>query len=93
MVMPLHMALADTAFGPETTILLGAAFDAVWEALQASGSLLTESQNAASTREAIAKHLIAMVQRGERNRDRLIEDVLGQVKICRPDSTEGAPCH
>ena len=66
----------DDAFDTETTRLLGAAFDAAWEAVLASGSAPLDARRANAVREALAKRIIERVRHGERNQQRLVEDAL-----------------
>src|SRR5262245_3004090 len=75
-VMPIRALLANRAFDPETTRLLGSTFDAAWKSVEAAGTLSTEKGYATSLRELLAKFIIAMVEQGERNPDRLIERAL-----------------
>ena len=63
--------LSNAAFDSEDTELLGAGFEAAWEKLNAAGSALVEGSEAALTRELLAKRIIEMAKRGERNPDRL----------------------
>jgi hypothetical protein len=74
--MPMVALLSDAAFDSETTELLGAAFEAAWEKVNAAGSALAEGPEAASTRELLAKRIIELAKRGERNLDRLVESAL-----------------
>src|SRR5262245_8965539 len=74
-VMPRRALLANRAFDPETTRLLGSTFDAAWKSVEASDSLPAD-KHATSMRESLAKFIIAMVEQGERNPDRLIERAL-----------------
>jgi hypothetical protein len=75
-VMRMVALLANAAFDSETTELLGAAFEAAWEKANAAGSALAEGSDAALTRELLAKRIIEMAKRGERNPDRLVENAL-----------------
>jgi hypothetical protein len=74
--MPLVPFLANSGFDPEATSLLGAAFEAAWQAVKASGSALADATHAAATRELLARRVIEMGRRGERNHDRLVEAAL-----------------
>jgi hypothetical protein len=74
-VMRMVALLANAAFDSETTELLGAAFEAAWEKLKTAGTL-AEGSDAALTRELLAKRIIEMAKRGERNPDRLVENAL-----------------
>jgi hypothetical protein len=79
MVRPINLLLANKAFDAETTQLLGSAFDAAWAT--ASNGLLLDQQHAASMRELLAKFIIATVEQGERDPNRLIEKALLRLKI------------
>ena len=70
----------------ETTQLLGRAFEAAWEKVKTSGSALAEESEAALTRELLAKRIIEMAKRGERNADRLVENALDHLARSRATS-------
>ena len=74
--MPLVSLLANKAFDAETTSLLGSTFDAAWERAETSNSLPIDKEHVLSMRELLAKLIIGMVERGERNPNRLIESAL-----------------
>ena len=78
--MPMNLVL-DKAFDNETTQLLGSAFDAAWETAKASNGSLLDERHAASMRELLAKFIIATVEQGERDPNRLIEKALLRLKI------------
>jgi hypothetical protein len=84
--MPMVSLLSDAAFDSETTQLLGAAFEAAWEDVKTSGSALAEGAEAASTRELLAKRIIEIAKRGERNPDRLVEIALDHLARSRAAS-------
>jgi hypothetical protein len=86
-VMGMVALLADAAFDSETTELLGAAFEAAWQKLNAAGSALAEGSDAALTRELLAKRIIEMAKRGERNPDRLVENALDHLARSQATST------
>jgi hypothetical protein len=73
--------LANTAFDAETTRVLGSAFDAAWERAEASNILPTEKGQVASMRESLAKFIIAAIEQGEREPNRLIEKALLRLGI------------
>ena len=77
--MPVDTLLANKAFDAETTHLLGSAFDAAWEEVKISNGRLTDERHAASNRELLAKCIIEMVDQGERNPYRLIENALSRM--------------
>jgi hypothetical protein len=68
------------AFDAETTRLLGAAFDAAWEAVLASGLPPVDARNAPALRDALARHVIETVRKGERSQQRL---VAGSLRLLR----------
>jgi hypothetical protein len=72
--MPIVALLQKAAFDPETTQTLTTAFDKAWDKFKSSGSALAEDGCAPSTRALLAKQMIEMAQRGERNIDRLVEN-------------------
>jgi hypothetical protein len=78
--------LSNAAFDSEDTQLLGAAFEAAWEKLNAAGSALAEGSEAALTRELLAKRIIELAKRGERNPDRLVEIALDHLARSRAAS-------
>jgi hypothetical protein len=65
----------DAAFDSETTGLLGSAFEAAWERMKTDPGLADEG-HAAVVRELLAKHIIELGRRGERDHDRLVEGAL-----------------
>jgi hypothetical protein len=67
---------SNAAFDSEDTELLGAAFEAAWEKLNTAGNELAEGAEAALIRELLAKRIIELAKRGERNPDHLVEMAL-----------------
>lgn len=59
------------ALDPETNIIIGRAFDAAWLKLVASGTAGSDE-----VREALARRIIDMAQRGERDMASLRDDAL-----------------
>jgi len=78
--------LSNAAFDSEDTELLGAAFEAAWEKLNTAGSALAEGSEAAVIRELLAKRIIELAKRGERNPDRLVENALDHLARSRAAS-------
>ena|SRR5215216_557121 len=70
---------ANSAFDPETVNVLAAAFDTAWRVISKSGSPLAADPQAASARDLLAKRIIEMVQRGERDPHRLVDDALAHL--------------
>jgi hypothetical protein len=79
--MPIVLLLADTAFDPDTVALLASAFDTAWDTVKKSGSPLAADGQAASTRELLAKRIIEMGQKGERDGQRLVHDALAHLGV------------
>ena len=71
--MPMAKLLSRRAFDPETTSLLGAAFDKAWQTVRTSGA---DEKHAAATREILAKNILAAGHRGDRDIDQLVEEAL-----------------
>jgi hypothetical protein len=71
--------LREDAFDPKTVAILGAAFDAAWDAVQKSGSLLGSEAQAPVTRERLAIRIVEMGKKGERDHRRLVEDALAHL--------------
>ena len=81
--MPIDSFLENAAFDLETTALLASAFDSAWDTVKKSGSPLAANENAASTRNLLAKRIIKMGQQGERDRQRLVDDALAHLTVAR----------
>jgi len=65
--------LANESFDPEAVEILSAAFDDAWEKVKQSGGTFARPAYERGAREVLAKHIIEMAQRGERDRRRLSE--------------------
>jgi hypothetical protein len=74
--MPIHSLSTNNVFDAETTKILASAFDAAWEEIKTSDGLPAGERRAVETRELLAKHIMAMAQRGERNPNRLMKNAL-----------------
>jgi hypothetical protein len=59
------------AFDPETTHILSQAFDGAWQSLRETGHIATAPFKADATREHLAKRILELAQRGERDPIRL----------------------
>ena len=91
--MPVVPFLADAAFDAGETRLLGEAFEAAWQAIQRSGSTLADETQAASTRALLAKRVIEMGRRGERDHNRLVEAALLHLAKSRSVSDIATPAY
>jgi hypothetical protein len=59
--------VSNTSFDPETLNLLSDAFEDAWLKIQRSGNRLARPGYANVMREVMAKHIIHLAQRGERD--------------------------
>lgn len=71
--MPIIPLLANTSFDPEAVEILSAAFDEAWETIKRSGSTMARPAYERGAREVLAKYIIEMAQRGERDKRQLSE--------------------
>jgi hypothetical protein len=85
-MMRMVALLSKAAFDSEDTEVLSAAFEAAWEKLNAAGGALAEGSEAALTRELLAKRIIELAKRGERDPDRLVESALDHLAKSRATS-------
>lgn len=74
--MPMIRLLANSAFDPEATERLGAAFDEAWQVLETAGGRLADEAHAAATREILAKTIILLGKSGEQDVTRLVHGAL-----------------
>ena len=65
--------LANSSFDPEAVEVLSDAFEDAWARLKQSGSTFTRPAYELGAREVLAKCIIDMAQRGERDRRQLTE--------------------
>ena len=68
--------LAQSAFDPETIDTLVSVFEAAWRKVEQSGSKLASPGYKRAAQEIIAKRIIEMAQRGERNPEELADDAV-----------------
>jgi hypothetical protein len=74
--MPIHSLSMNNVFDADTMKILASAFDAAWEEIKTSDRSHAGERHAKATRELLAKHIMALAQRGERNSNRLIKNAL-----------------
>jgi len=86
-VSPNFLLSVSEGFDDEMVALLGSAFEAAWQSLQASGSRLTEP-NVASTREDLAKCILVLAKRGKRDRHQLVEKALALLAESNPETPQ-----
>ena len=77
--MPIDSLLENAAFDLDTTALLASAFDSAWDTVKKSGSPLAANHQAAWAREVLAKRIIEMGKKGERDPQRLVDDALAHL--------------
>ena len=66
------------AFGPEIISILEHALDGAWQRLEGKGHL---NGDAEAARTVLAKHIVDMAKKGERDRQRLIEGALARLRL------------
>jgi hypothetical protein len=76
--------LMEKSFGPEAIHAMGAAFDSAWQDLEASGNIFSSRFTADWARKNIAKRILTMVLRGERDPDHLSDDALAHLAQVLP---------
>jgi hypothetical protein len=78
--MPIIPLLAQSAFEPETIETLVSVFEAAWRKVEQSGSKLASPAYRGAAREIIAKRIIEMAQRGERDSNTLADDAVAYLE-------------
>jgi hypothetical protein len=76
LVRPAFPLSVSEGFDDEIVDIFGSAFEGAWQSLQVSGSRLTHEPHIASTRELLARCILALGKRGERDRNQLVEKTL-----------------
>ena len=72
--------LAESAFDPETIETLVSVFETAWRKVEQSGSKLASPAYERAAREIIAKRIIEMAQRGQRDPSELAEDAVSYLE-------------
>jgi hypothetical protein len=67
---------SNVGFDPETINILSNAFEDAWRRIEASNSRLARPAYANAGREVVAKHIIEMAQRGEREPVKLTDSAV-----------------
>jgi hypothetical protein len=75
-MMSIIPLLAQSAFEPETIEILVSVFESAWQKVEQSGSKLASPRYKRAAQEIIAKRIIEMAQRGERNPSELADDAV-----------------
>jgi hypothetical protein len=68
--------LAQSAFDPEVIETLVSVYEAAWRKVEESGSKFASPGYQRAAQEIIAKRIIEMAQRGERNPSELADDAV-----------------
>jgi hypothetical protein len=71
---------AESAFDPETIETLVSVFETAWRKVEQSGSKLASPAYERAAREIIAKRIIEMAQRGQRDPSELAEDAVSYLE-------------
>ncbi|MGA8613357.1 MAG: hypothetical protein WB760_16980 [Xanthobacteraceae bacterium] len=74
--MPIVPLLAQSAFDPEFIETLVSAYEDAWERIEKSGSAFASPRYRRAAQEIVAKRIIEMAQRGEREPAQLAEDAV-----------------
>ncbi len=74
--MPIIPLLAQSAFEPEMIETLVSVFETAWRKVEESGSKLASPGYKRAAQEIIAKRIIEMAQRGERDPSELADDAV-----------------
>jgi hypothetical protein len=75
-IMSIIPLFTQAAFEPETIDFLVTVFDAAWKRIEQSGSKLASPAFERAAQEIIAKRIIEMAQRGERDPAALADDAV-----------------
>ena len=82
MTAELRLPAGTGSFGPETNLAMSIAFERVWKAIQESGLPADDSQ-VHEIRNTLAKRIVALAFRGERDPTRLYELALEEQALVR----------
>ena len=74
--MPIYSLIQQEKIPPDLTPILTAAFDRAWDKFKLTGSTLAEEGCAPATRTVLAKRIIEIAQKGEKDVNRLVDDGL-----------------
>jgi hypothetical protein len=72
--------LQQSAFEPEMIEILASVFEAAWQKVEESGSKLASPAYRGPAQEIIAKRIIEMAQRGERDTAGLADDAVAYLQ-------------
>jgi hypothetical protein len=89
-VSPTFRLSVSEGFDDEIVDIFGSAFEAAWQSLQLSDSRLTHEPHVASTRELLAKWILVLGKRGERDRNQLVEKALALLAQSNPEARQSS---
>jgi intergrase/recombinase len=78
--MPIVPLLAQSAFDPELIETLVSAYETAWQKVEQSGSTFASPRYKRAAQEIVAKRIIEMAQRGERESAKLAEDAVSYLQ-------------
>jgi len=78
--MPIIPLLAQSAFEPETIETLVEVFETAWRKIEQSGCKLASPAYQRAAQEILAKRIIEMAQRGERDPTALADDAVNYLE-------------
>ncbi|MGZ3409354.1 MAG: hypothetical protein ACXWJW_07110 [Xanthobacteraceae bacterium] len=73
-----NLRLHNETFSPETLALLSSAFERAWDTVVKSGAMLADREKEI-VRDRLAKRILEMARRGERDVAKLVNDALEHV--------------
>jgi hypothetical protein len=76
-----HLTTRSTAFDPDVVQILSRALDDAWEIVLADKIGFKLNGNAEAVRDVLAKHIVDLALRGERDGQRLINGALNLLKL------------
>lgn len=77
-----------TGFEPEMLDILAAAFENAWETIAKYGSMFAKPRYAGAAREIVARRIIDLAKRGERDRYRLCDDAVAYLASSYKDDSK-----
>jgi len=76
-----HIRDEPAAFSPDVIRILSCALDAAWLSARADRSGFAIEGHETAVRELLARHIVDLAKKGERDRDRLVESALYRLRL------------
>jgi len=76
-----HIRDEPAAFSPDVIRILSGALDAAWLSACAARSGFAIEGHATAVRDLLARHIVDLAKKGERDRDRLVESALYRLRL------------